>query len=39
MQQSIRILDKNINLIAEIDNYEELQIIKRFHKVGEFSLK
>lgn len=39
MQQSIRILDKNINLIAEIDNYEELQIIKKFHKVGEFSLK
>ncbi|MGH4125092.1 MAG: siphovirus ReqiPepy6 Gp37-like family protein [Clostridium sp.] len=34
----IRILDKDFNLLAEIDNYESLIFIRRFFKVGEFEL-
>lgn len=34
----IRIIDKDFNLLGEIDNYESLQFIRRFYKVGEFEL-
>ncbi|WP_307720513.1 siphovirus ReqiPepy6 Gp37-like family protein [Clostridium tagluense] len=34
----IRIIDKDFNLLAEIDNYESLIFIRRFYKVGEFEL-
>lgn len=36
--KSIRIFDKDINLLAEIDNYDSLNIIRRFYKSGEFEL-
>lgn len=35
----IRILDKNFNLLGEIDDYESLIFIRRFFKVGEFELR
>lgn len=35
---SIRIIDKDFNFLGEIDNYESLQFIRRFYKVGEFEL-
>ncbi|MFL0197009.1 siphovirus ReqiPepy6 Gp37-like family protein [Clostridium sp. WILCCON 0269] len=34
----IRIIDKDFNLLGEIDDYESLQFIRRFYKVGEFEL-
>lgn len=34
----IRIIDKDFNLLGEIDNYESLQFVRRFYKVGEFEL-
>jgi len=34
----IRIIDKDFNLLGEIDNYESLIFIRRFFKVGEFEL-
>ncbi|NFV48084.1 hypothetical protein FDJ70_10525 [Clostridium botulinum] len=34
----IRIIDKNFNLLGEIDNYESLIFIRRFSRVGEFEL-
>lgn len=37
--KSIRIFDKDINLLGEIDNYESLDITRRFYKTGEFELK
>lgn len=37
--KSIRIFDKNINLLAEIDNYESLEITRKFNKIGEFELR
>lgn len=36
---SIRILDKQFNLLAEIDNYESFQLKRRFFTYGEFELK
>ncbi|MGX4598968.1 siphovirus ReqiPepy6 Gp37-like family protein [Faecalimicrobium sp. JNUCC 81] len=36
--KSIRIFDKNINLLGEIDNYKSLNITRRFYKNGEFEL-
>lgn len=37
--KSIRILDKNINLLGEIDNYEEFKINRRFFGISEFEFK
>lgn len=37
--KSIRIFNKEINLLAEIDNYESIEITRRFYKIGEFELK
>ncbi|MEG2787340.1 MAG: siphovirus ReqiPepy6 Gp37-like family protein [Romboutsia sp.] len=37
--QSIRILDKDFNLLGEIDSYEEFKIIRRFFSISEFELK
>jgi hypothetical protein len=37
--KSIRILDKNINLLAEIDNYESFKLARRFYRPGEFEIK
>lgn len=37
--KSIRVFDKDINLLAEIDNYESIDITRRFYKTGEFELK
>lgn len=37
--KSIRIFDKDINLLAEIDDYESIDITRRFYKTGEFELK
>lgn len=37
--KSIRVLDKNINLLAEIDNYESFNLVRRFYKYGEFELR
>lgn len=34
----IRIIDKDFNLLAEIDDYESLIFIRRFYRVGEFEL-
>ncbi|BDR82566.1 siphovirus ReqiPepy6 Gp37-like family protein [Clostridium tetani] len=34
----IRIIDKNFNLLGEIDDYESLIFIRRFFQVGEFEL-
>lgn len=37
--KSIRIFNKDINLLGEIDNYENVDITRRFYKTGEFELK
>ncbi|MCR8744334.1 siphovirus ReqiPepy6 Gp37-like family protein [Romboutsia lituseburensis] len=37
--KSIRILDKDINLLGEIDNYEEFKLNRRFFGLSEFELK
>ncbi|QXE20005.1 siphovirus ReqiPepy6 Gp37-like family protein [Clostridium sp. 001] len=34
----IRIISPNFELLGEIDDYESLQFIRRFYKVGEFEL-
>ncbi|MBB6716277.1 siphovirus ReqiPepy6 Gp37-like family protein [Clostridium gasigenes] len=34
----IRIIDKDFNILAEIDDYESLIFIRRFFKVGDFEL-
>ncbi len=34
----IRIIDKDFNLLGEIDDYESLIFIRRFSRVGEFEL-
>lgn len=34
----IRIISSNFELLGEIDNYESLQFVRRFYKVGEFEL-
>ncbi|WP_433943460.1 siphovirus ReqiPepy6 Gp37-like family protein [Paenibacillus sp. SN-8-1] len=35
---SVRILDTNFNLKGEIDNYESLQLTRRYYRAGEFEL-
>lgn len=35
---SLRILDTNFNLYGEIDNYESLQLTRRFYRPGEFEM-
>lgn len=37
--KSIRILDKNINLLGEIDNYEDFILNRRFYNLSEFEFK
>lgn len=37
--KSIRILDKDINLLGEIDNYQEYKLNRRFFSLSEFELK
>lgn len=34
----VRILDDNLNLLTEIDDYESFQFIRRWHSIGEFEL-
>lgn len=35
---SVRILDTSFNLLGEIDNYESLQLTRRFYRPGEFEM-
>lgn len=35
----IRIIDKDFNLLAEIDDYESLFFVRKFHIYGEFELR
>lgn len=35
---SVRILDTSFNLLGEIDNYESLQLTRRFYRAGEFEM-
>ena len=35
---SVRVIDRNFNLLAEIDDYESLQFTRRFYRAGEFEL-
>lgn len=35
---SVRILDTEFNLLGEIDNYESLQLTRRFYRAGEFEM-
>lgn len=35
---SVRILDRDFNLLGEIDDYESLQLTRRFYRAGEFEL-
>ncbi|MFE9276141.1 siphovirus ReqiPepy6 Gp37-like family protein [Paenibacillus glucanolyticus] len=35
---SVRILDTGFNLLGEIDNYESLQLTRRFYRPGEFEM-
>ncbi|MFW5437122.1 siphovirus ReqiPepy6 Gp37-like family protein [Paenibacillus apiarius] len=35
---SVRILDTDFNLLGEIDNYESLQLTRRFYRPGEFEM-
>lgn len=35
---SVRILDTDFNLLGEIDNYESLQLTRRFYRAGEFEM-
>lgn len=37
--KSIRIFDKNIKLLGQVDDYEEFKITRRFSSLGEFELK
>lgn len=37
--KTIRILDKNINLLGIIDNYEIFQLTRRFYRPGEFEIR
>ncbi|WP_240371676.1 siphovirus ReqiPepy6 Gp37-like family protein [Anoxybacteroides rupiense] len=37
--KSIRILSTQLDLLAEIDNYESLLFTRRWHEVGEFELR
>lgn len=37
--KSIKIIDKDFNRLAEIDNYTSFEFIKRFYRVGEFELR
>ncbi len=37
--KSIRIFDKDINLLGEIDEYEEFKLTRRFFMLSEFELK
>ena len=39
IKAQLRIYDKNVNLIAEIDNYEELTFERSFFKAGSFTVK
>lgn len=38
-RKSIRLFDSDFNLLAEIDDYESLQFIRRFYSIGEFELR
>lgn len=35
---SVRVIDRDFNLLAEIDDYESLQFTRRFYRAGEFEL-
>lgn len=35
---SVRIVDTGFNLLGEIDNYESLQLTRRFYRAGEFEM-
>lgn len=35
---SVRVIDRNFNLLGEIDDYESLQFTRRFYRAGEFEL-
>ncbi|MBH0166286.1 discoidin domain-containing protein [Fictibacillus sp. 7GRE50] len=35
----IRILSPNVDLLAEIDNYESMYLIRRFHGIGEIEVR
>ncbi|MGM1048407.1 MAG: siphovirus ReqiPepy6 Gp37-like family protein [Bacillota bacterium] len=35
---SVRILDPAFNLLGEIDNYESLQMVRRYYRPGEFEM-
>ncbi|MCM3291818.1 siphovirus ReqiPepy6 Gp37-like family protein [Paenibacillus sp. MER 180] len=35
---SVRILDTSFNLLGEIDNYESLQLTRRFYRAGDFEM-
>jgi len=37
--KTIRVLDKNINLLGIIDNYDNFQHTRRFYRPGEFELR
>ncbi|KKM40661.1 siphovirus ReqiPepy6 Gp37-like family protein [Clostridium botulinum] len=37
--KTVKILDKNINLLGAIDNYESFSITRRFFECGEFEFK
>lgn len=38
MKKPIRVLSPQMDLLAEIDDYEELTFVRRWHTVGEFEL-
>lgn len=35
---SVRVIDREFNLLAEIDDYESLQFTRRFYRAGEFEM-
>lgn len=35
---SVRVIDRDFNLLAEIDDYESLQFTRRFYRAGEFEM-
>ncbi len=37
--KSIRVLDTQFNILAEIDDYESLIFVRKWHEVGEFELR
>ncbi|MEG1411850.1 MAG: hypothetical protein RSD36_18625, partial [Terrisporobacter sp.] len=37
--KSLRVFDKDINLLCEIDGYDEFKIIRRFFGLSEFELR